>query len=148
MTNGFNMCAINKKSFDISPNGVTIATMYNKTVMDHFENPRNIGEIADADGVAVVGNPECGDMMKLCIKVVDGKLVDIKYKTFGCAAAIATSSIASEIIIGQSLDDAAKLTSDDIVSALGNLPEKKVHCSTLFPVAIQTAIEDYHNQKS
>ena len=122
--------------------------MYNDTVMDHFENPRNTGEIADADGVGTVGNPDCGDMMKLYIKVADGRLVDIKYKTFGCAAAIATSSAASELVKGKSLEEAAAIGSDEVVSYLNGLPEEKVACSTLAPDAIRAAIDDYRRRPS
>ncbi len=120
--------------------------MYNDTVMDHFENPRNTGEIADADGIGTVGNPDCGDMMKLYIKVADGRLIDIKYKTFGCAAAIATSSAASEMVKGKSLEEAAALGSDEVVSYLNGLPEEKVVCSMLAPDAIRAAIEDYRRR--
>jgi len=122
--------------------------MYNDTVMEHFNNPRNTGEIADADGVGSVGNPNCGDMMKLYIKVVDGKLVDIRYKTFGCAAAIASSSAATELVKGRSLDEAAALTSEEIVSYLKGLPPEKVACSVLAPDAIRAAIEDYRRRRS
>lgn len=120
--------------------------MYNKTVIDHFENPRNTGEIADADGIGSVGNPICGDIMKLYIKVNDGRLVDVKFKTFGCAAAIATSSIATELVLGKTLEEAARLTQEDITDALGGLPEDKVHCSNLPPSAIRAAIEDYRSR--
>ena len=120
--------------------------MYNDTVMDHFENPRNTGEIADADGVGTVGNPDCGDMMKLYIKVADGRLVDVKYKTFGCAAAIATSSAASEMVKGKSLEEAAAIGSDQVVSYLDGLPEEKVACSMLAPDAIRAAIDDYRQR--
>ena len=121
--------------------------MYNDTVMDHFENPRNTGEIADADGVGTVGNPD-GDMMKLYIKVADGRLIDIKHKTFGCAAAIATSSAASEMVKGKSLEEAAALGSDEVVSYLNGLPEEKVACSMLAPDAIRAAIDDYRRRRS
>lgn len=122
--------------------------MYNDTVMDHFENPRNTGEIADADGVGTVGDPVCGDMMKLYIKVADGRLVDVKYKTFGCAAAIATSSAASEMVKGKSLKEAAAISSDQVVSHLDGLPEEKVACSMLAPAAIRAAIDDYRRRLS
>lgn len=117
--------------------------MYNDKVMQHFENPRNTGELADASGIGAVGNPNCGDMMKLYLKIEDEKIVDCRFKTFGCAAAIATSSIASEMIIGKSLADASDLTAQDIVDALGGLPERKILCSTLAPDAIKAAIEDF-----
>ena len=119
--------------------------MYNDTVMDHFENPRNTGEIADADGVGAVGSPD-GDMMKLYIKVADGRLVDIKFKTFGCAAAIAISSAASEMVKGRSLEEAAAIGSDEVVSYLDGLPEEKVTCSMLAPDAIRAAIDDYRRR--
>jgi len=120
--------------------------MYNDTVMDHFENPRNTGEIADAAGVGSVGNPACGDMMKLYIKVAGGRLVDIKYKTFGCAAAIASSSAATELVKGKSLEEAAALTSDEVVSYLNGLPAEKVACSVLAPDAIRAAVDDYRRR--
>ncbi len=121
--------------------------MYNDTVLQHFENPRNTGEIADADGVGTVGNPHCGDMMKMYIKVADEHIVDVKYKTYGCAAAIATSSMASELLIGRTLDEALKLTPQEIVDALGALPDRKMHCSMLAPDAVKAAIEDYREHQ-
>jgi nitrogen fixation NifU-like protein len=117
--------------------------VYNKTVLEHFQNPRNAGEIADADGVGVAGSPECGDIMKIYIKVTDGRLTDIKFKTFGCAAAIASSSMATEMLMGKTLDEALKLTRDDVAGALGGLPQMKMHCSNLAPDALRAAIEDY-----
>ena len=117
--------------------------MYNETVMDHFQNPRNAGEIADPDGVGSVGNPACGDVMKMYIKVADNRVVEIKYKTFGCAAAIACSSMASELVMGKSLEDAASLTREEVAAALGGLPERKMSCSNLAPDAIRAAIEDF-----
>jgi nitrogen fixation NifU-like protein len=120
--------------------------MYNKKVLEHFQNPRNTGEIDNADGVGKVGNPNCGDVMILYIKVENDKLVDVKFKTFGCAAAIATSSVASEIIIGQSIEQAEKLSKDDIVRYLDGLPEEKIACSTLAPDAIRAAIADYKSK--
>lgn len=119
------------------------ASMYNATVMDHFMNPRNAGEIANADGVGEVGNPSCGDVMKLYIKVADGILVDVKFKTFGCAAAIATSSAATDMVIGKSIDEAEKLTKDEVANLLGGLPPEKMSCSNLAPDAIRAAINDY-----
>ncbi len=115
--------------------------------MDHFQNPRNAGEIADADGIGSVGNPSCGDVMKMYIKVADGRLIDIKYKTFGCAAAIACSSMASELVLGKSLDEAGRLTREEVAEALGGLPEKKMSCSNLAPDAIRAAIEDYRARR-
>jgi nitrogen fixation NifU-like protein len=123
-----------------------IAAMYNETVLDHFQNPRNTGEIADASGVGSVGNPACGDMMKLYIKVVDGRLAEVKYKTFGCAAAIATSSIASEMVKGKTIEQAEQLTREEVVEALHGLPQEKVNCSTLAPDAIRAAIADYRRR--
>jgi len=120
--------------------------MYNDTVMDHFQNPRNTGEMAEADGVGKVGSPECGDIMIMYIKVKDGRLADVKYKTFGCAAAIATGSIASEMLIGRTLEEAEKLTGEEIADALFGLPEKKFHCSLLAPDAVKAAIADYRSR--
>ena len=116
--------------------------------MDHFQNPRNTGEILDADGVGMVGNPACGDVMKMYIKVADGKLVEVKYKTFGCAAAIACSSMASELVTGKLLDEAEKLTRQEVADALDGLPEEKIACSNLAPDAIRAAIEDYRSRQA
>jgi len=120
--------------------------MYNKMVMDHFQNPRIAGEIKDADGIGSVGNPSCGDVMKLYIKVHDGVLVDVKCKTFGCAAAIACSSKASEMVMGKSLEEASKLTRQEVAGALDGLPEEKIACSNLAPDAIRAAIENYRSK--
>ncbi len=120
--------------------------MYNDKVLQHFENPRHTGELADADGIGAVGNPACGDMMKLYLQIENDRIVDIRYKTFGCAAAIATSSIASEMVLGRSLEEASDLTAQDIVDELGGLPERKILCSTLAPDAIKAAIEDYRSR--
>jgi nitrogen fixation NifU-like protein len=117
--------------------------MYNETVMDHFLNPRHAGEIAEPDGVGQVGNPSCGDVMKLYIRVADGKLADVKFKTFGCAAAIATSSAAAEMVIGKSLEEAWALTKEDVADKLNGLPPEKMSCSNLAPDAIRAAITDY-----
>lgn len=122
--------------------------MYNDTVMNHFSNPRNTGEIDNPDGVGTVGNPNCGDMMKLYIKVADGRLVDIKYKTFGCAAAIASSSVTSELLKGKSLEEALAVKAADIVDLLDGLPEEKVACSVIAPDAIRAAIEDYRKKST
>lgn len=116
---------------------------YSAQVMDHFANPRNVGEIEDADGIGTVGNPVCGDIMKMFIKVEDGVISDVKFKTFGCGAAIATSSMATELIKGKSLDDALKLTNKAVAEALGGLPPVKMHCSVLAEEAVQMAIDDY-----
>lgn len=117
--------------------------MYNETVIDHFKNPRNTGEIENPSGVGSVGNPACGDVMKIFIKVENDAIADIKFKTFGCAAAIATSSIASEMVMGKTLTEAEKLTRDEVADALGGLPEEKIACSNLAPDAIRAAIFDY-----
>jgi nitrogen fixation NifU-like protein len=111
--------------------------------MDHFANPRNVGELPDADGVGEVGNPACGDIMKMFIKVRDNVIVDVKFKTFGCGAAIATSSISTEMIKGKTLDDALKLTNKAVAEALDGLPPSKMHCSVLAEEAIEAAIDDY-----
>jgi nitrogen fixation NifU-like protein len=112
-------------------------------VLDHFRNPRNIGEIKDADGVGTVGNPKCGDIMTIYIKVKDNKIEDIKFKTYGCVAAIASTSIATELVKGKTLDEAMKLTRDDVANELGGLPEVKMHCSNLASDALREAIKDY-----
>jgi nitrogen fixation NifU-like protein len=117
--------------------------MYNETVMDHFQNPRNTGEIKEASGIGSIGNPACGDVTKVFIKVDNDKIVDIKFKTFGCAAAIACSSKTSEMVLGKSLDEAAKLTRDEVAEALDGLPPEKIACSNLAPDAVRAAIEDY-----
>jgi len=120
---------------------------YNEKVKDHFFNPRNVGEIKDADGVGTVGNPTCGDVMSIYIKVKDEKIEDIKFKTFGCAAAIATSSILTEMAKGKTLDEALKITRDDVASELGGLPAIKLHCSNLAADALRAAIADYRKKK-
>ena len=120
--------------------------MYNETVMEHFQNPRNTGEIENADGVGKVGNPNCGDVMILYIKIENDNLIDVKFKTFGCAAAIATSSAASELIMGKPMKQAEMLSKDDIVKYLEGLPEEKIACSTLAPDAIKAAIADYKSK--
>jgi len=117
--------------------------MYNETVMDHFKNPRNVGEIPDADGVGEVGNPACGDIMAFYVKVKDNVLTDVKFKTFGCGAAIAVSSMVSELAIGKTLDEAMKITNKSVLEALEGLPKKKHHCSNLGADALHRAIEDY-----
>lgn len=117
--------------------------MYNETVMDHFQNPRNTGEIENASGVGSIGNPACGDVTKVFIKVEGEKIVDVKFKTFGCAAAIACSSKTSEMVIGKSLTEAGKLTREQVADALDGLPDEKIACSNLAPDAVRAAIEDY-----
>ena len=114
---------------------------YTNKVMDHFMNPRNMGEIEDADAVSEVGNPVCGDVMRLCLKIEDGIIVDAKFKTFGCAAAIASSSITTEMIKGKSVEEALRLSNEDVVEALGGLPPAKIHCSVLSEDAVMAAPE-------
>jgi nitrogen fixation NifU-like protein len=116
---------------------------YSEKVMDHFMNPRNVGKMDDADGVGEVGNAKCGDIMKVYIKVEDGILTDVKFNTFGCASAIATSSMATEMIKGKPIDEALKLTNKAVAEALDGLPPVKMHCSVLAEEAIKAAIEDY-----
>ena len=116
---------------------------YSEKVMDHFANPRNVGEIPDGDGVGEVGNPKCGDIMRMYIKVNDNVITDVKFKTFGCGAAIATSSMATELIKGKTIDDALKLTNKAVMEALDGLPPVKVHCSLLAEEAIHAALWDY-----
>lgn len=121
--------------------------MYSAKVMEHFRNPRNMGEIPDADGVGVVGNPICGDMMTIYIKVKDDRLVDIKFKTFGCGAAIATSSMITELAKGKTLEEGLKLTRKDVADSLDGLPPIKMHCSNLAADGLHAAIEDYLKKK-
>ena len=121
--------------------------MYSKKVMEHFESPHNVGEVDTPSGTGNVGNPTCGDMMKVTIKVEADRLVDIKCKTLGCGAAIATSSITTEIAMGMALDEAMALTRDDIASALDGLPPNKMHCSNLAIDGLHSAIEDYRSQQ-
>ncbi len=117
--------------------------MYSEKVMDHFMNPRNVGEIKDADGVGTVGNPVCGDMMTFYIKVNGGRIEDVKFKTFGCGAAIAVSSMISEMAKGKTIEEAMKITNQDVASELGGLPAQKMHCSNLGADALHKAIENY-----
>lgn len=121
--------------------------IYTEKVKDHFFHPRNIGEIKDADGIGTVGNPVCGDVMTIYIKVKDGRIADIKFKTYGCAAAIASSSIATEMVKGMTLDEAMKLTRDDVANELGGLPAIKMHCSNLAADALHEAIKDFRKKK-
>ncbi len=121
--------------------------MYSEKVMEHFKNPKNVGEIKDADGIGKVGNPRCGDMMYVYIKVKDNKIADIKFKTFGCVAAIATTSIMTEIAKGKTLEEAGKLSNKDVAEALEGLPPLKMHCSNLAADALKAAIADYKNKK-
>ncbi len=120
---------------------------YSEKVMDHFQHPRNVGEIPDADGIGEVGNPVCGDMMTFYIKVKDNRLVDIKFKTFGCGAAIAVSSIVTEMAMGKTIEEALKITNELVAQELGGLPPNKMHCSNLGADALHKAIEDYLKKK-
>ncbi|MGQ9630416.1 MAG: Fe-S cluster assembly scaffold protein NifU [bacterium] len=116
---------------------------YSEKVMDHFQNPRNVGEIPDADGVGVVGNATCGDIMNLYIKVKDGRIADAKFKTFGCGAAIATSSMVTELVKGKTIDEALRISKDTVAEALDGLPPIKMHCSNLAADALKAAIDEY-----
>ena len=120
--------------------------LYTDTVMDHFLHPRNVGEIADADGVGEVGNAKCGDIMRIYIKVENDVITDVKFKTFGCGAAIATSSKATELVKGKTLDEALKITNQMVMDSLGGLPPVKVHCSVLAEEALHAAIKDYKDK--
>lgn len=121
--------------------------LYSEKVMDHFTNPRNVGEIEDADGIGEVGNAKCGDIMKMFLKIDNGVITDIKFKTFGCGAAVATSSMATEMIKGQKLEVALKLTNKAVVEALDGLPDSKLHCSVLAEQALKAAISDYYKRQ-
>jgi len=121
--------------------------VYTEKVMDHFKNPRNMGEIPDADGVGTVGNPVCGDLMTIYIKVNGDRLEDIKFKTFGCGAAIATSSMITELAKGKTLEDAMKISRGDVADNLGGLPPIKMHCSNLAADGLHAAIQDYLKKK-
>jgi nitrogen fixation NifU-like protein len=123
-------------------------SLYSEKVMEHFKNPRNVGEMEDPDGVGRVGDPICGDVMELYIKVNDGVIVDVKFKTFGCAAAIATSSMVTEMVKGKSVEEALKISNNAVVEALDGLPSAKVHCSVLAEDALKAAIENYINNSS
>jgi nitrogen fixation NifU-like protein len=120
--------------------------MYTEKVMEHFKNPRNVGEIPDADGVGTVGNPVCGDLMTIYIKVKDNRLLDIKFKTFGCGSAIATSSMITELAKGKTLEEGLKITRANVADELGGLPAVKMHCSNLAADALHAAIEDYYKK--
>ncbi|NLJ78320.1 MAG: Fe-S cluster assembly scaffold protein NifU [Tissierellia bacterium] len=121
--------------------------MYSEKVMEHFHNPRNVGEIEDADGIGNVGNPRCGDIMKMYLKIEDDTIVDVKFKTFGCGSAIASSSMATELIKGKTIDEAMNITNKAVAGALDGLPPIKMHCSILAEQAIKSALLDY-SQKS
>ncbi len=120
---------------------------YSEKVLDHFMQPRNVGTIEDADGYGKVGNPVCGDLMEMYIKVQDDVITDIKFKTFGCGSAIATSSMVTEMAKGMKVDDAFRITRDDVANELDGLPPKKMHCSNLAADALQAAIKDYKSRK-
>lgn len=117
--------------------------MYSEAVMEHFRNPRNMGVIEDADGVGEVGNPTCGDMMRITIKVNDDRIEDVKFQTLGCGAAVATSSMVTELAIGKTLDEAAEITNKSVAESLGGLPPAKMHCSNLAADGLHEAIKDY-----
>ena len=123
--------------------------MYSEKVMDHFSNPRNVGEIEDANAVGLVGNPKCGDIMKIYMKINDDtkEIEDVKFKTFGCGAAVATSSMATEMVKGKTIDEALAITNVAVAEALDGLPPVKMHCSNLAQEAIHSAIADYYNRK-
>ena len=121
--------------------------MYSEKVLDHFRNPRNVGEIEDADGVGTVGNPVCGDMMSIYIKVKDDRIDDVKFKTFGCGAAIATTSMTTELAKGKTLDEAMEITRQNVADELGGLPPVKMHCSNLAADALHEAVKDYRKKK-
>jgi nitrogen fixation protein NifU and related proteins len=121
--------------------------MYSEKVMDHFTNPRNVGDMEDADGVGQEGNPTCGDAMKIYIKVKDDRIVDAKFKTFGCGAAIAVSSMVTEMVKGKTLDEALAISKEAVANELGGLPPQKMHCSMLGSDALKKAIEDYRSKQ-
>lgn len=121
--------------------------MYSDKVMDHFQNPRNVGELADANAVGQVGNARCGDIMKMYMKIDKGIITDISFKTYGCGAAVATSSMATELVKGKTIEEALKLTNKAVVTALEGLPPVKLHCSVLAEEAIKAAISDYYQRQ-
>ena len=118
-------------------------TLYNQTVMDHFMNPRNMGDVKDADGIGEVGAAACGDIMKISLKIKDGRIEDARFKTFGCGSAIASSSMATELIKGRTIAEAMNFSNQEVVDALGGLPPVKIHCSVLAEEALKAALEDY-----
>ena len=120
---------------------------YNEKVIDHFMNPRNVGEIEDADGIGKVGSPVCGDIMQMFLKIENEVIIDAKFKTFGCGAAIASSSMATELIKGKTIDEALQITNDEVTEKLGGLPQMKRHCSVLAEQALQSALDDYYKKK-
>ena len=121
--------------------------MYNEKVMEAFKNPKNVGEIENPDGIGTVGNASCGDIMQISLRIENEIITDAKFKTFGCAAAIATSSTATDMIIGMSVEEALKITNKKVIECLGGLPSQKIHCSVLAEEAIKKAIEDYKSKK-
>ena len=122
--------------------------LYSEKVMDHFQNPRNVGKMDDADGVGEVGNAVCGDIMKIYLKVKDGIITDVKFNTFGCGSAIATSSMATEMIKGKRIEDALELSNKAVVEALDGLPAHKIHCSVLAEEAVKAAVKDYYDRNN
>ena len=118
-------------------------TLYNPTVMEHFMNPRNMGDLKDADGIGEVGAAACGDIMKISVKIQDGRITDARFKTFGCGSAIASSSMATELIKGRTIEEAMNFSNQEVVDALGGLPPVKIHCSVLAEEALKAALEDY-----
>lgn len=120
--------------------------LYSDKVMDHFKNPRNVGEIPDADGIGEVGNAKCGDIMKMYLKIKDNVITDVKFETFGCGSAIASSSIATEMIKGKTIEEALAVTNKQVVDALGGLPAHKLHCSVLAEEAIKAAVKNYYDR--
>ena len=125
-----------------------VSTLYSDKVMDHFKNPRNVGDIENPDGVGHVGNPVCGDIMELYIRVKDNIITDAKFKTFGCGAAIATSSMVTELVIGKTIEEALEISNKAVVEALDGLPAIKMHCSVLAEEALKSAIEDYQSKSA
>ena len=125
-----------------------VSTLYSDKVMDHFKNPRNVGDIENPDGVGHVGNPVCGDIMELYIRVNDNIITDARFKTFGCGAAIATSSMVTELVIGKSIEEALEISNKAVVEALDGLPAIKMHCSVLAEEALKSAIEDYQGKSA
>jgi len=125
-----------------------VTSEYTEKVIDHYENPRNVGVVENANGVGVVGNPACGDVMKLTIRVENDKIIDAKFKTFGCGAAIATSSMVTEMVIGKSVDEALEISNRAVAEALGGLPRVKMHCSVLAEDALKAALDDWKQKNS
>src|SRR4030042_3438379 len=135
-----------KKPHEYSVQDTGPLLCYNELIIDHFTNPRNVGELEDPDGEVVVGDPACGDQMKVSIRIFDNRIVDIKFKSYGCPGAIATSSMMTELAKGKTIEEALKLTDDDVVIALGGIPERKKHCSLMGVTGLRGAIEDYYRK--